>query len=112
MRYAGNLESFKVEEQVALTGGFISACKIAAVDLKVVVFVNDLAKFKLDDRCFEDSPGNSPFLQQNCLWASCNWESHLFSPKAYYAFAVMMMLQLEHKEAVGSLWEIKIGEEG
>lgn len=57
MRYAGNFESFKVEEQVALCGALISAHRAALVDflgqaleaLKLVVFVNNLTKLKLDD---------------------------------------------------------------
>lgn len=60
MRYAGNFESFKVEEQVALCGcafPFISAHIAALVDflgqaleaLKLVVFVNVLTKLKLVD---------------------------------------------------------------
>ncbi|WVZ00347.1 hypothetical protein V8G54_026416 [Vigna mungo] len=57
MRYEGNFESFKVEEQVALCGAVISAHITALEDfleqaleaLKVVVFVNVLTKLKLDD---------------------------------------------------------------
>lgn len=57
MRYDGNFESFKVEEQVALCGALISAHITALVDfleqtleaLKLVVFVNVLTKLKLDD---------------------------------------------------------------
>ena len=71
MRYAGNFESFKVEEQVALTGGFISAHRTAAVDflglllegLKLGVFVNILIKCKLDD-LVKDFAG---FLQETKL---------------------------------------------
>lgn len=56
MRYAGNFESFKVEEQVALCGAPISAHITALVDfleqaleaLKLVVLVNVLTKLKLD----------------------------------------------------------------
>lgn len=57
MRYDGNFESFKVEEQVALYGALISAHITAMGDfleqaleaLKLVVFVNVLTKLKLDD---------------------------------------------------------------
>lgn len=57
MRYAGNLESFKVEEQVALSGALISAHSTAVVDflgqalqgLRLGVSVNVLNEFILDD---------------------------------------------------------------